>query len=148
MSYLDSLPRRLVTLYLPLGIILVVLLFPFYWMALTSIKPDEQLLDLEKFNPFWTWSPTLKHITSCCSKPNIRIWLWNTMLIAVCATALSIVASVLAAYAIVRLRYRGAQLVGGADLPRLSGAAVDPVHSAVDRRLSNTACSTRHSRSS
>ena len=37
MSYLESLPRRLVTLYLPLFIILVVLLFPFYWMVLTSI---------------------------------------------------------------------------------------------------------------
>jgi multiple sugar transport system permease protein len=42
------------------------------------------------------------------------VWLWNTMLVAVCATALSIVASVLAAYAIVRLRYKGAQWVGGA----------------------------------
>jgi multiple sugar transport system permease protein len=47
MSYLQSLPRRLVTLYLPLSLILFVLLFPFYWMALTSIKPDEQLLDLD-----------------------------------------------------------------------------------------------------
>ena len=36
MSYLQSLPRRLVTLYLPLSIILLVLLFPFYWMALTG----------------------------------------------------------------------------------------------------------------
>src|SRR5258707_4845616 len=44
MSYLETLPRRLVTLYMPLGIILVVLLFPFYWMTLTAIKPDEQLL--------------------------------------------------------------------------------------------------------
>src|SRR5437588_1749868 len=43
MSYLHTLPKRLVTLYLPLGIIVVVLLFPFYWMALTAIKPDEQL---------------------------------------------------------------------------------------------------------
>jgi len=42
MSYLESLPRRVVTLYLPLFVILIVLLFPFYWMALTSIKPDEQ----------------------------------------------------------------------------------------------------------
>ena len=47
MSYLETLPRRLVTLYLPLSVILLVLLFPFYWMALTAIKPDEQLLDLE-----------------------------------------------------------------------------------------------------
>jgi len=32
-------------------------------MGLTAIpKPDEQLLDLDKFNPFWTWNPTFKHI--------------------------------------------------------------------------------------
>ena len=36
MSYLQSLPRRLVTLYLPLSIIVIMLLFPFYWMALTA----------------------------------------------------------------------------------------------------------------
>src|SRR6266850_187736 len=105
MSYLESLPRRLVTLYLPLGIIMVVLLFPFYWMALTSIKPDEQLLDLEKFNPFWTTAPTLKHIVKLLFESPYPEWLWNTMLVAVVATTLSIVASVLAAYAIVRLRF-------------------------------------------
>src|SRR5216683_6413089 len=60
MSYLQSLPRRLVTLYLPLSIIVFILLFPFYWMGLTAIKPDEQLLDLDKYNPFWTWNPTFK----------------------------------------------------------------------------------------
>ena len=54
MSYLQSLPRQLVTVYLPLSLILFVLLFPFYWMALTSVKPDEQLLDLETYSPFWT----------------------------------------------------------------------------------------------
>ena len=90
------------------------LLFPFYWMALTSIKPDEQLLNLEKFNPFWTWTPTLKHIEKLLFETNYPLWLWNTMLVAICATILSIVASVLAAYAIVRLRYKGSQWVGGA----------------------------------
>src|SRR5215210_3549712 len=114
MSYLERLPRRLITLYLPLSIILIVLLFPFYWMALTAIKPDEQLLDLEKFNPFWTWNPTLKHIQKLLFETYYPLWLWNTMFVAICATILSIVASVLAAYAIVRLRYRGAQWVGGA----------------------------------
>src|SRR5260370_5927440 len=62
MSYLESVPRRLVTLYLPLSIIVIILLFPFYWMGLTAIKPDEQLLDLDKFNPFWTLSPNFQHI--------------------------------------------------------------------------------------
>ena len=114
MSYLESLPRRLVTLYLPLGIIMVVLLFPFYWMALTSVKPDEQLLNFETYSPFWTWNPTFKHIAKLLFETDYPRWLLNTMLIATCATALSISASVLAAYAIVRLRYKGAAWVGGA----------------------------------
>src|SRR5215216_4843696 len=112
MSYLETLPRRLVSLYLPLSIIMLVLLFPFYWMALTAIKPDEQLLDLERFNPFWTWTPTLKHVQKLLFETNYPQWLWNTMFVAIAATFLSIVASVLAAYAIVRLRYKGAQWVG------------------------------------
>ena len=113
MSYLESLPRRLVSLYLPLGTIMLVLLFPFYWMALTAIKPDDQLLDMERVSPFWTWSPTFKHIHKLLFESYYPWWLWNTMYVAVCATILSIIASVLAAYAIVRLRYRGAQWVGG-----------------------------------
>ena len=113
MSYLQSLPRRLVTLYLPLSIIVIILLFPFYWMGLTAIKPDEQLIDLDKFNPFWTWNPTFKHIHKLLFESYYPHWLWNTMYVAVGATVLSIFASVLAAYAIVRLRYRGAHWVGG-----------------------------------
>jgi multiple sugar transport system permease protein len=112
MSYLETLPRRLVTLYLPLGIILLVLLFPFYWMALTAIKPDNQLLDMEHVSPFWTWTPTLKHIDKLLFDTQYPRWLWNTMFIAVAATFLSIAASVLAAYAIVRLRFKGSSYAG------------------------------------
>ena len=112
MSYLESLPRRLVTLYLPLFVILVVLLFPFYWMGLTSIKPDEQLIDMEKYNPFWVVHPTFKHISKLLFETQYPRWLWNTMYVAVGATTLSIAASVLAAYAIVRLRFKGAEAVG------------------------------------
>ncbi len=113
MSYLDSLPRRIVTLYLPLGIICFVLLFPFYWMALTAIKPDEQLLDLNKYNPLWTWNPTFKHFYKLLFETQYPRWLWNTMFVATAATTLSIISSVLAAYAIVRLKYKGAQYIGG-----------------------------------
>ena len=112
MSYLESLPRRVVTLYLPLFVILIVLLFPFYWMALTSIKPDEQLIDMEKYNPFWVVHPTFKHISKLLFETQYPRWLWNTMYVAVGATLLSIIASVLAAYAIVRLRFKGADTVG------------------------------------
>jgi len=112
MSYLESLPRRVVTLYIPLGLILIVLLFPFYWMVLTSIKPDEQLIDMNTYNPFWVVHPTFKHISKLLFETQYPRWLWNTMYVAVGATVLSIIASVLAAYAIVRLRFKGADTVG------------------------------------
>src|ERR1700688_5058776 len=112
MSYLESLPRRLVTLYLPLFVILVVLLFPFYWMALTSIKPDEQLIDMDKYSPFWVVHPTFKHISKLLFETQYPRWLWNTMYVAVGATTLSIIARPLAAYAIARRRFKGADTVG------------------------------------
>jgi multiple sugar transport system permease protein len=113
MRYLEHLPRKVVTVYLPLGIIILVLLFPFYWMTITAIKPKEHLLDLNTHNPFITWSPTLDHIYDLLFKTDYPLWLWNTMMISVAATILALVASVFAAYAIVRIRYRGAQWVGG-----------------------------------
>jgi multiple sugar transport system permease protein len=112
MAYLETLPRRVITTYIPLLLILIVLLFPFYWMALTAIKPDEQLIDMERVNPFWTWTPTFKHIHKLLFESDYPRWLWNTMFIATCATFISLVASVLAAYAIVRLRFKGAVTVG------------------------------------
>src|SRR5207302_8726035 len=101
MSYLQSVPRRVITLYLPLSIIIIILLFPFYWMALTAIKPDDQLLDLDKFNPFWTWNPTFKHIHKLLFESYDPHWLSHTMYVALCPTVLSIVASVLAAHSLV-----------------------------------------------
>jgi multiple sugar transport system permease protein len=114
MTYLDSTKRKLVTVYLPLALIMIVLIFPFYWMALTAIKPDEQLIDMEKYNPFFVVSPTLKHINKLLFESNYPTWLWNTMYVSVLATFLSLIASVMAAYAIVRIRYRYAQWVGAA----------------------------------
>ncbi len=111
MGYLDSVPRKLVTVYLPLLIFLFVLLFPFYWMAITSVKPDNELLSRDG-NPFWVISPTLAHFHKLLFKTAYPEWLWNTVLISVVATAFSLFASVLAAYAIERLRFRGAKQVG------------------------------------
>ena len=114
MAYLERLPRRIVTTYIPLFLILIVLLFPFYWMVITAIKPDEQLIDMDRFNPFWVVAPTFKHISKLLFETNYPLWLWNTMLISVAATVLSLFASVFAAYAIVRIRYKGAGWVGAA----------------------------------
>ncbi len=111
MGYLVSLPRRIVTVYLPLGAFLFVLLVPFYWMGTTAVKPDQELLSREG-NPFWVKDPTLAHIKKLLFDTDYPEWLWNTMLIAVTATFVSLLASVLAAYAIERLRFRGSRYVG------------------------------------
>jgi multiple sugar transport system permease protein len=113
MSYLNTLPRRVVTVYIPLFIILIVLLFPFYWMAMTSIKPKEQLLDLNTYSPYYTLTPTFEHIYALLFQTDYPRWLWNTMFVAVAATILSLIASVFAAYAITRIRFRGAETLGG-----------------------------------
>ena len=112
MSYLDGGIRKLIHVYLPLSIIMVVLIFPFYWMVLTSIKPDAQLINMDKFNPFWVVEPTFKHIQKLLFESAYPLWLWNTMYVSVVATALSLIASVFAAYALVRIRFKGAELVG------------------------------------
>jgi len=114
MAYLDTLPRRVVSVYLPLFVIIVVLMFPFYWMVLTAIKPDEQLINMDTYNPFFVVSPTLKHINKLLFETQYPLWLWNTMYVSVVATALALFASVLAAYALVRIRFRGAAWVGAA----------------------------------
>jgi multiple sugar transport system permease protein len=114
MSYLSTLPQRVVRTYIPLVLIVFVLLFPFYWMTMTAIKPKEHLLDLDAHNPFYTLNPTFEHIHDLLFKTDYPQWLWNTMFIAVSATILSLIASVFAAYAITRIRYKYSQWVGGA----------------------------------
>jgi multiple sugar transport system permease protein len=112
MSYLESLPRRVVTVYLPLLVFLIVLLFPFYWMAITSVKPNDQLTDYKNYSPFWVVRPTLDHIAYLLFETSYPGWLWNTILISVAATIISVVCAVLAAYAIERLRFAGSRYVG------------------------------------
>ena len=57
--------KRWVNFRLPLGMFIIVLLFPFYWMAITAVRPDGELYrpwNARNYTPFWTWNPTLAHI--------------------------------------------------------------------------------------
>jgi multiple sugar transport system permease protein len=111
MDYLESVPRKLVTVYLPLLVFLFVLLFPFYWMAITSVKPDAELLSREG-NPFWVIGPTLQHFRNLLFETSYPLWLWNTLLVSVVSTFVSLACSVFAAYAIERLRFKGSRQTG------------------------------------
>lgn len=108
----DSKARRVVTLWVPLGLFIFVLLFPFYWMTVTAFKPDGELYDFANNNPFWVHSPTLAHINKLLFETSYPRWLWTTMLVAIGSTVLSLIASALAAYAVQRLRFKGSDYVG------------------------------------
>ena len=112
MEYLETLPRRLVTVYLPLGMMLFLLLFPFYWMATTTFKPDAELYDYEHFNPFWVIHPTLEHINKLLFETSYSNWMINTVIVSVSSTVISLISSVFAAYAVERLRFSGSRYVG------------------------------------
>ena len=111
MSFLDTMPRRVVTVFIPLGIFVFVLLFPFYWMAITAFKPDSELISHEG-NPFLVIGPTLAHFKKLLFDTAYPDWLWNTVIVSVVSTFVSLAAAVLAAYAIERLRFKGSRQVG------------------------------------
>src|ERR671912_2086039 len=112
MSYLDRAPRRIITVYLPLAIFVFVLLFPFYWMTITALKPNEELTNFRDYSPLWPSNPTLQHIRYLLFETSYPGWLLNTMLVALGSTALSLLAAVFAAYAIERIRFRGSRWTG------------------------------------
>ena len=108
----ESIPRRVVTVYLPLICFVVILLFPFYWMTITMLKSNEELLNYKDYNPLFVYSPTLANVYKLLFETDYPRWLTTTMTVAVVSTFISLFASVLAAYAIQRLRFRGSQWVG------------------------------------
>src|SRR3546814_7952666 len=61
---------------------------------------------------FWVIQPTLDNIQKLFFETSYPTWLWNTMVIAVVSTFLSLFCAVCAAYAIERLRFSGARFVG------------------------------------
>jgi multiple sugar transport system permease protein len=109
--------RRWVFFRLPLAGFLLFLLFPFYWMFITTFRPDSELYRpwrAANYTPFWTLDPTLAHIQYLFKETVFVTWLWNTMLIATASTLISLVCGVFAGYALSRLSFRYAGSLGSA----------------------------------
>jgi len=98
-------------LYICLAAFVLILLFPFYWMAIVSVRPDRDLLNT-KLNPFYPHHWTIKNYTHLFGDTQFLRWTWNTLVVAVGSTALSLTASVCAGYALARLRFRGGNTLG------------------------------------
>jgi multiple sugar transport system permease protein len=89
-------------------------MFPFYFMAVTSFKSNAELYNLKSI-PFWIQSGvTMDHYALLFQKTEFVTWMRNSLLVAVVATSVSVVISILAGYSLARLRFRGASAFGTA----------------------------------
>ena len=101
---------RLRRIYLPLAFFVVAMLFPFYWMLITSIKPNKELYS-QKIMPLMVHQPTLKHYIDLLWETNFLTWTYNTLLVAVVTTLISVVIGTMIAYPLARMNFPGAAIV-------------------------------------
>ena len=102
--------KRLFGLWVPLALFCVVALFPFTWMAATSLKTNAELYN-PKASPLSIQHPSLVHYIDLLSETNFLTWVANTMLVAVVATGISLLLGSMLAYPLARMRFRGAPLL-------------------------------------
>ena len=91
---------------LTIAIITFVELYPFYWIIITSFKTNLQFQQFRSV--FWPDPWTLEHYDWVLNKSPWLLWLRNTMTVAVISMVLSLLVSSFGAYALVRLRWKGA----------------------------------------
>lgn len=96
-----------IRLYTVLGIYLLVTTFPFYYMLLTSLRVPKDVYRREAM--LLPDSLTLANYLTVINNSGMRIWVSNSIIVAFISTTISVVISVLAAYALARLKFFGAQ---------------------------------------
>ena len=101
---------RKIAVYFFLSLWALVVLFPFYWMVLTSVK-SYGAYNAEHVPAFFTLSPTLQNYVDAFTTVPLMGYLLNTLIFAVATTAIMVVVSTLAAYAFARLEFRGKNLL-------------------------------------
>ena len=88
---------------------MVFVLFPFYWVIVTSFKTTPQISQRESI--FWPSPATLEQYRSLVMDTPFLTWLRNSVLVAAASTVISVVFAALAAYALSRLKFLGAGLL-------------------------------------
>ena len=101
---------RNVIVYLFLGLWALMVLFPFYWMVLTSFK-DYGSYNAEYIPKFYTLSPTLQNYADAFTTVDLAQYFLNTLIFTVITTALMLVVIIPAAFAFARLNFRGKNLL-------------------------------------
>ena len=85
-------------------VVIVVCVFPFYWMVTTSFKEQAAILSP---TPQFIFHPTLGNYTTAFQKFDIGASLVNSLIVALSTTAISLTLGTPAAYAIARFEFKG-----------------------------------------
>jgi multiple sugar transport system permease protein len=102
--------ERAITIYIPLLLFMAITLFPFYWMLITSLKTNQELISV-RAAPLIVRNPTVMHYTYLLEQTYFLRWAANSLIVTVVSTAISLACGIIAAYALARLRFRGAGLL-------------------------------------
>lgn len=97
-------------IYILLAFWAVIVLFPFYWMVLTSVK-SYGAYNSEYIPKFYTLSPTLQNYADAFTAVSLGRYLLNTTIFTVITTAVMMLVITLAAFAFARLEFRGKNIV-------------------------------------
>ena len=101
---------RRTVVYALLGIWALIVLFPFYWMLLSSFK-SYSAYNSEYIPKFFTLEPTLGNYLEAFTAVPLAKYFLNTLIFTVATTAIMMIVIIPAAYAFARLRFRGKNLV-------------------------------------
>ena len=99
-----------ILIYVLLTFWAVMVLFPFYWMILTSIK-EYGAYNSEFIPQFYTLSPTMQNYIDAFRTVPLLDYLANTLIFTIITTTIMMVVITLAAFAFARLEFRGKNIV-------------------------------------
>jgi multiple sugar transport system permease protein len=109
--------RRRISLFVSYGIIacfMAFFLFPPYWMAITSLKTNQEIEGLTGIPLIIQQGATLQHYRDLFEKTDFAVYFKNSVLVTIPVVFISMAISVLAAYSLSRLGFTGAALIGTA----------------------------------
>jgi multiple sugar transport system permease protein len=91
--------------YAILLVLLVLVLFPFYWMTVSSLKGEDQMRSLDSM--FWPRPAVLDNYRQLLVRTDFVAWYGNSAVVSVSSTLLATAVGTLGAYSLARLRFRG-----------------------------------------
>ena len=97
-----------------LGLLLLLVLFPFYWMIITSFKSEDQMRSLVSM--FWPSPFVLENYHQLLTKTDFTTWFGNSTMVAIASTFLATAIGTIGAYALARLRFMGRAFLSSATL--------------------------------